>query len=221
MRRLVLLVALALIAAGCGGSNKAGEPLGLLSVTRGTATVTHAGRAQSVAAGATWALYEGDGIATGENSEATVAAGTQLQVLAARTELRLDRAFAEKQFQGATQVTLIQGLVNFFLPARQKGYRFRASSRTAVAAATGTIFTMEVTGAECRVTVHRGEVQVHAPGPDADHPGELLKTLHERERAVVKDGRAEDAPMTPAETSKAREELLFQKDTFKLDLTIF
>lgn len=221
MKRLVLLVALALTAAGCGGSSKAGDPLGQLSVTRGTATVTHAGRTQEVAAGAAWALYEGDSIATGADSEATVAAGTQLQVLAARTELRLDRAFAEKQFKGATQVTLLQGVVNFFLPARQKGYRFRASSRTAVAAATGTIFSMEVTGADCRVTVHRGEVEVRAPGPDAEHPGELLKTLHERERVVVKEGRAEDSPMTPAETSKAREDLLFQKKTFKLDLTIF
>lgn len=216
-RRLALALGLALVATGCGGSGKAGEPLGQLSVTKGSATVTHAGKTRDVTTGGACALFEGDTIATDADSEATVAAGTQLSVLSAKSELRLDRAFADRKFAGATQVSLLSGIVAFFLPAKQPGYRFRASARTAVAAATGTIFTMEITAAACRVTVHRGEVEVHAPGED----GALLKTLHERERVDVTDGRAVEAPMSGAEQSKAREELLYQKEKFKLDMTIF
>ena len=229
--RLLVLAACLLPVIACG---RAGQDVdvGYVRVLSGKVTVTHAGQSKDYTGDVKVPVVAGDVIATGADSEAVVNAAQQRHLLRANSELKLDLA-ASATGGGANRVSVLRGLVTFWLPPakEQKTYKFQASTGTVVAAVRGTTFSVEVDGTDTKVYVASGFVDLFGPGtsvvggvaadgsavPTADPPPAPLYQLDTDKRSVASPSNV-GPPTTPpaAEVESIKKEILLKGERINL-----
>lgn len=216
MRIFFLVLTVAVLTAGCGGGAP-GAPAFRLQVSRGTAAVQRGAETIPVASGATVNVQATDVITTGSDSQAILTAGDQMHVLSAQASMRVDRAQTETEGKGLAAVTVLAGLVNFFIPVKARPQQFQASTSTVAAIVKGTVFSVDAAGPETRVAVHRGQVDLHAGNAE----GQLLRSVTVDQRVTVKDGQAKDDALSPAAAAQVKMDLLTLMGVLKIDLSHF
>jgi len=142
-------------------------PIGEVQVLAGQATITRTGaQATTVTTARLEPLSVGDTVVTTNGSEAIVRAGKSLYHFKNEGSLRIDEASpADEPDLKVSAVSLLRGLVTFFIPKRRDGGedRFRVSIGTVVAAVKGTVFQISYDAYEPTVSVLKGTVAVKRP----------------------------------------------------------
>jgi len=209
---------------GCGRapSESPERSIAQLQVIRGTVSVVKNGRESSIGSTAVHELAATDVIRTHAGSEAVVLLGGEAHVVGENSEYRIDAHSPRTNGAGGeTRVSVIKGLTTFFLPISRKGHRFQAMADTVVAAAKGTIFSLEYRDGRARVTVLRGLVDLLLRTPDGTVSSSVARTLSPDRRAVVAESRIRDEPLDKDESSKLNADLLRIRGWLRLDVSQF
>ena len=221
---LVLVLAALVGYTGCGGGSTsrgggAGASAGAVRWLKGKVTLHRGAQDLAVDASASVPVQNGDTLETGPDSEAVITAGKKVQVLAEKTQLKIDALVEGTNAGTHDRVSLLRGLATFFLPAHQQGYQFEAMTSTVAAAVKGTIFSLEAGDTGVRATVIRGEVAllpVDAGGATGATP---LATLTADQRASVSNGEVKREAVSAAESSSLKSDLLLKKEQLQIDVT--
>jgi len=147
---------------GSNTAQAAGEVVGEMEVLKGQAAVDCVHGVPSggwLAVKKRQSVHVGDTVRTDNGGEAVVRAGASVYMVRGGSELKLDESAEDKDSLRVKAVTLVKGLVTFFIP-KQKGseYRFKAQAGGVMAAVKGTVFELKREEACASVAVVKGAV---------------------------------------------------------------